>query len=219
MKDFQELPNKNIGYGLFLVQQLSQFDEQFLSKLHTLSQQKKYQKINPLIFSLEKLTKGQHQALVFYGPKDLVLEFPELQLLALEEYTTNLYVSKVQAFEVELPKQKKLPADFSNKTLFEKLSLDQDEYLFWQIVLIPSKISSNFQAGFRIVLSSAESSRRVILAKMFEEQLSQQTNLSRVKRKQSSSQIYNSYKKRAVFPSETRQVLVNVKQVLALLGC
>src|SRR3989344_1433133 len=84
MKDYQDVPEDlNIEMGLFLIRYPEGINGEILSHLYQFAKTKRS------IISLEKLNKSGEKALVIFGPKDLQKDFPNLNLLELEDYLQN----------------------------------------------------------------------------------------------------------------------------------
>lgn len=124
MKDFAEKPaDSKSQYGLFLIRNLKALSADFLNSLHKELADK------GLIFSIEKLFKGQRAALVIYGPRDFLQKYHDLlDLLELEEYT-NVDPKEVLSWEVNT----------TDGSLNGIPQLLEDEQFWWQVVLKPTK--------------------------------------------------------------------------------
>lgn len=146
MRDFQELPNSQIKYGLFLIRQPAQFSADILNLIYTQIAQE------GLSISLERLFKGKKSTLVIFGPKKVLETLGKLDLLELEDYV-GPERGDVSAWEVGVKSNKD---NSPIKRFFKDLPpLDVEEEFWWQIVLGPS-----FQSQIRAVIVSPNLQRR-----------------------------------------------------------
>ncbi|OGE39810.1 hypothetical protein A3D25_00230 [Candidatus Daviesbacteria bacterium RIFCSPHIGHO2_02_FULL_43_12] len=215
MKDFQERPTE-ADYGAFLVQDPSHFTPNFIAQLHNLGLTKEiFQQTDPPIISFEHLTRGKQTALVLFAPKVLAAKLPLLRV-ELADYTTKIPVSFVNCFELGL-NGKALPKDFDNKLFTQGLNLEEDEYLFLQIVSTPLGQASNFQVTMRMVVSAKDSIRRIAIARAAETNIKSITFLSRLPKKHSSSANFESYQKRGLLPGEVKKFVLDGEDIFNLI--
>ncbi len=120
--------------GIFLVREIEALDSNVLKNLH--------QRLlkGEVTISLERLFKGSKQAYIMVCPKEIVNEFPELELLELEDFATD--PDKATIWEVGTKDQIKLHLDFENqiKGLAAGMPELQENEQFWiQFLLLPKK--------------------------------------------------------------------------------
>lgn len=154
MRDFQELPRSYKEYGLFLIRQPAQFSADILNLIHTQIAQE------GLIISLERLFKGKKSTLVIFGPKKVLENFPQLDLLELEDYV-GANQQDVSAWEVGVRSNKDIQPV---KGFFTNLpQLDVEEEFWWQITLQAKRDDQDkrfFQSQIRAVIISSNLQRR-----------------------------------------------------------
>lgn len=187
MKDYQEFPaSTDISYGLFLIRNPNALNEDVLESIRKLIFEQK------LIISLEKLSKGNLQALIIYGPTRVLSSFKEtLNLLELEEYSGKIKIEKSLAWEIGIK-------DGINDLTQQKLILPQlhsDEELWWQIVLQGAE--GNFQTTLRAVLIGVNMDRTKDLKEQITKLL-ENFNLIMLPQAYSTTQIINFYQKRTL---------------------
>ncbi|KKQ65814.1 MAG: hypothetical protein US86_C0008G0037 [Candidatus Daviesbacteria bacterium GW2011_GWA2_38_24] len=219
MKDFVEFPNAKIPYSIFLVQNPENLTQEILSKIHKLLYTERFRKIDPKIISFERIAKGKSKALVIHGPKELLKSLNELQLLELEDFSKKLEISRVLSFEVGYLNRGESLEKLITAGIMKGIDLEEDEYFFFQVVAHPAGgVEKNqFQVSIRIAISSQDSVRRATLAKQFNNYLIENLGLSRLEKNQSSSDIYEAFKKRILIPKEVFKFTLTSEQVLGLL--
>lgn len=215
MKDFQERPSSKVNYGTFLIKDPSQFTSNFIEELNKLSLTKEArQKNDPPIISFEHLIRGKQIVIVVYAPKELMAKLP-LKLLELEDYTSKIPVTYVNCFELALT-NKSLTKDFTNVSFTQGLEVDQEEYLFLQIVSSPIRQTNSFQITVRVVVSARDSIRRITLARAYEANIKQATSLARSPNKRSSSANFEDYKRRGLLPGEVKKFILSSEDIFSL---
>jgi hypothetical protein len=206
MKDFQEIPSDNLTYGLFLIRRKESIDIDFLLRLH--------QRIASLKshFSLERLFHGLEEAAVIYLPTVLVEEFPNLQLLELENYLPNkdLTTSWVTAAKSQ--------SDFNVKEGFLKnLNLEPNQQFFSQIVADASS-DGNFQVTMRNMVVEPDPVKKIDLAKRIEQNIFENSGLTRAEASKSPGLIYEDFLKRGLIPKQVHQFSLSPENVSQLLS-
>lgn len=218
MKDYQDKP-KAQGYGIYLVRNHAAISEEFLKKIYHLSKLKDIQsKVNPLLVSFEKLLKGKTLSLIMYAPLQYFEKLPELHLLELEDYTQKIDQSQLLCFEVG--RYKKMAVDYSKINPFDKIHLEDDEYLFLQLVSSSDtgvQMQQGFQVTLRLAISAKDAARRVEISKLVEENMKSQLGLSAETKKRSSRKVFDGFKARSLIPREVNRLLVSGQAVVALL--
>ncbi|MCL4367082.1 hypothetical protein M1563_02845 [Patescibacteria group bacterium] len=133
MSDFRETPfNLPTKYSVYLIRKPAELTTEVLAQI--------YQTIIPrgLIVSLEKLYKGDREALAIFAPEEVVNLFgTKLDLLELEDYAQTSAVkdpdSQLNAWEVG---KRSLTYQAGSKQI-KPPKLDENEQYWWQIVLQP----------------------------------------------------------------------------------
>lgn len=183
MRDFQEVPNSGVEYGLFLIRNPARFSADILDLIH--SQITK----EGLIVSIERLFRGNKSTLVIFGPKKVLKSLPQLNLLELEDYT-DVNRGDLNVWEVGVRSSK--DAHSNVKSFFKDLpQLDMEEEFWWQIVLGPS-----FKSQIRAVIASANSQRRQDLSQKI--QRLDLGRLTKIPKPFTQDQILDFYKQRSL---------------------
>lgn len=162
MRDFQLTPTKiGIEYGLYLIRNPPGLTGDILDQLGGSLD-------DGLIFSLERLFKGQRAALVIFGPKELLKNTSDrLNLLELEDYT-QVDENEISGWEVGLKDGRGLFSDESGKVFENMPHLLENEQFWWQINLKAHLAKGGgqkqFLAQIRCILSSADHHRLKKLA-------------------------------------------------------
>ncbi len=149
MRYYRERPNnlKN-DYSVFLIQNPDALTEAVLTKI-----------TNKLIdqgsiVSFEKLARSDRQALVVYGPKQVLKELdPELNLIELEDYSKKL-THFVSCWEIGEKRTGDKSYREVNLSLIE-VNLADQEQLWWQIIVSPG--GTNLRSSMRILIESPNS--------------------------------------------------------------
>lgn len=120
MKDYQEIPQQSLRYGLFLIRRTENFNLSLVDNIRKLAEE------DGLIVSIERLFKGKQSALTIFGPKKILEKFTlELSLLELEDYAGKIDNKDIIVWEIGVKENNKL-----NFPL-----LDGEGQFFLQIVL------------------------------------------------------------------------------------
>lgn len=218
MKDFQDKPNPKVIYGAFLIQHPELLNKDFFKRIHRLGLDRQFKKrINPFIFALEKLAKGTTRALVIYGPKELSFEFPELSLMELEDYTQKMTLNNLQCFELALKKGLKLTdLPLQDLQLLKHFQLEEAEYLFLQIVMIPHPGEDLFQVALRIVVGAKDSNRRIEIAHKLGQLIKLNINLDRSSKRRTSLESFQNFQKRSLVPAQIEKFILPGELILKL---
>jgi hypothetical protein len=155
--------------SLFLIRSPLAVDETLLQKIHQHLLEEK------TVLSFERLYKGNESVLTVYGPQNLATQYPELNLLELEDYL----VPKERTFEVK--EGNKINADqafiwnvalkpgLDQGSLLSDLELKDDEHFFFQLVLqaIPDRkeLTNQFKVTSRAMAATKDKLQKVQLAK------------------------------------------------------
>lgn len=228
MRSFQELPSPQLGYTLFLVNNLKEFTLQTLDKLF------QYSLNNNSYFSLEVLFKGPQVVLAIFAPKDISGYFQNLGLIEIEDYLLGQEnESQVQSATSTTPKtdvnhayawliqpknnlKKKISV---SENFFRMLDLKDNQKFFWQVVASPVKNSDiQFQVTIRAMVEEADPNLRVELAKEMDREINSGTGLLRQANLNSNSEMYNNFKKRTLIPKEVRKFILQKEEIYDLLG-
>lgn len=199
MRDYIDIPSieKN---GVFLIQKPEIVTEELINRLHNL--------LKGEIVSFERLFKGSQSALVIFGPKSVLQQFPELNLLELEDYV-KVESPKI-AWEMGF-KNGVAPKEVGN--IFENLpELEINEQYWWQLALQSDK-DQGWQSIIRAVFVSQDESRRRELSS----KLQNLPPLVKIPKPLTPEQIYENYTKRS-FGISQNPFKVTSNLVLRLLG-
>lgn len=216
LRHYLETPDSNIPHGVFLVQNPSEFNVEFLQDLAS-----KNQGLD-IIFSFERLYKGPMTALIIYGPSDLLKNFPQLNLLELEDYTTKPDLSQILAWELRLRKSisSKQKESRMEPKFLSSIKLSPDEELYFQVVcqsVRQEKPSLTFQVHMRVAVVAKDPVRRTNLAKELDLKMQSSSVFTRMSSPKTSSQIFHSFTKRSIKPKEVENFRVSAEEIVKLL--
>jgi hypothetical protein len=205
MKDFSQTPSSQEPLGIFLIRNITYLDNNLLEKLH--------QKLlkNSKIVSLERLFKGGKEAVILVGEKDSAAEFPELNLLELEDYSSR--VTEAIVWEIGTKDQENFHSDSQISLAdFSKSfpTLAEDEQIWLQLLLKPNKDKKTFTSQIRAAVISPRA----------KEVASQLINLAAGKltkfpRPITTSEMLNFYKRRAFYTPDKNKFHLNNGEILA----
>lgn len=132
MKDFAEKPSAlGKDYSLFLIRNPQALSIKLLEELHALTLKTGH------IITLERLFKGPKSAVVIFGPKSILDNYPDLNLLELEDYT-NIPETDIIAWEVGT--KDPVLFHFEPVSVFKQLpKLNESQQFWWQLTLRGSK--------------------------------------------------------------------------------
>ncbi|MDO8498281.1 MAG: hypothetical protein Q7S44_00610 [bacterium] len=220
MKDFAERPetSKTI-YSLYLIHHPEVLTSQALEEL--------YQKVasKNFILSWEKLFKGPRQALVIYGPSNILKDYRKSWgLLELEDYSKKVG-DDVKAWEVGL-KNSAQKLDAKGELFGASLQLAERQEFWWQVIVRPAKVEegkeTSYRANVRVVFQTGgdEGISETELAK-----IGSQANLTALPQSYTSQQLVQLYMERS-FPQgkiaslqkEGVPLKVTIEEVRFLLG-
>ncbi len=195
MKDYQAIPQKtHVGYGLFLVRQIKNFDAKLLDSIRQEVLAK------GAIVSLERLFKGRQTALTIFGPKNILVKFQsELDILELEDYTMEFKDSDVSVWEMGVREAVKLNLDHFNKIFSNLPQLEAEEQFFWQV--IPNK----GQVQIRAAVSSKDPMRKKMLASA--QHLNAAGGLVKIPKPFSNEQMIEFYRARSLSKGNSGPIL------------
>lgn len=190
MRDYQEFPaSTDLKYSLFLIRDPKALNEQVLESFCKLLSGQN------LLISLEKLSKGNLQALIIYGPQKILNSLKEtLNLLELEEYSEKIKVDKSLAWEIGV---KEGIDDLTQQKLMLPELHPNEEY-WWQMVLQPTEDS--FQVATRAVLTGGNMERVKDLKEQITKLL-ENFNLIMLPQAYSTAQIITFYQQRVLAKS------------------
>lgn len=225
MGDYEENPLASGKiYSLFLVQKPQALTVEILEKIHAQSISQK------AVLSLERIFKGEKQALVLFGPSSILHPYIEdLGLVELEDYSQEEQIgslaegNKVLAWEVGMKKKHGTKERVAENHLQEDLPpLLADEQFWWQVILKPQK-DKNFQGVIRAVFLTKEQAR-ITQQEEGLLKIGHQAGLLLLPQVYSSSQVLDFYRQRSMsakgrFGGRVRaEMLLGITEVKALLG-
>lgn len=191
MRDFQHTPSKRGEYGVFLVKNLNNLNQNSLSAILTEAKQQNF------LISFEKLFKGSESALAIFAPRLLLSKFNQLNLLELEDYT-NENLTNMNIWEAEIRDTKSL------KINLPKLALDER-------IWIQAVVKNNVQ--LRIIAYSQNLERLKQITGQF--QTNFKNSLPKWPKPYSKTQLFEFYKTRSFIKGE-KTVKLNVENILNL---
>lgn len=160
MGDYREIPTfSQDQYSLFLINKPENLSDGLLEEWFKKVLKKK------LIISLEKLYKGTRQALVVFGPVELLHEYKSLLgLVELEDYSRKF---------LSVPEDKKdrmgiwewgVKTKVIKPNAFLKINLADNEQVWWQVVLQPitgilKEGSASYSGLIRLVILAENRTR------------------------------------------------------------
>lgn len=194
MRNYQEsLPV--LVSSLYLIRNPAAVNEEFAGKL--------YQELNTSksYISLERLFKGDKEALVIFGPHETLKKFPELNLLELEDYAETLE-DTINVWEMTIGDKKGqgLPP------------LGSDEQ-FWLQMLLQAQNSQDFKAYFRAAAICPDERKRAKLTASLKEGIGQFIFLPRPL---SSKKMLDLYKNRSLPPFYSSSSKIGVSSFFKL---
>ena len=174
MKEYHEIPHKSdLEYALFLIRSPTNLNPEFLQTF----QQKSAKK--GLIISFERLFKGSESALCVFGPKEVLGSYAALNLLELEDYSSDFNTENTTVWEVDF---KAVDNPFSVP------QLRSDEKFCWQVLLSGKHIQA------RAAVFSKDPKKRLELV------------FSKLPRPFSNSQMIEFYKARSIDKETTKEL-------------
>lgn len=224
MRDYQDVPKNKSDSGLFLVGNKANLTPEVIFKVNELA------KFYDSPVSFEKLYKGTESVLIIYGLTKLVREFPELALLELEDYLAE------SEPDLALPKDLKKIAvknciswvisgsgskhELQLKSRFiNMVRLDDDQHFSLQIITsVNTNRTTSLQATMRVIVADQDPNQRIKLVKQINQLVLEQTNLIPQTREQTTTEVFDSFKKRALIPKEVMELVLTPGQVFNLLS-
>ncbi len=131
MRDFQEgIQHTPVVYGIYLIKKPAGVTVSSLNLLHSAMFKKK------ALVAFETLFKGGKKAHVVFGPKEILEHaLHEAQLVELEDYTSQVDISSLHAWEMELRGSGDVFANMPD--------LIPHEHFWWQVVLSAREYKSS----------------------------------------------------------------------------
>lgn len=225
MRDYEEFPDSIATNTLFYIANPQKFNEASLGKLHDFFWDRKQ------FFSLERLNKGQERALAFFGPKELPEILPELKLIEIEDYVSDLTILDVKSdSEKTVSVNESLtwllePKSVLKKSLhvgseIKEIKLAQNQKFFMQIVCLGENTGGkkDFQVSLRVMVVDPDPVERVLLAKRVSEILETATGLKKHADNFPETKRFDSYKQRSLIPKEVSGFPLDAQEILALLS-
>lgn len=218
MKNYQEIPPQRYPYGVFLLQNPNQLQNDMLAKLYDFCTQAN------AIISLEKLFKGPQNAIVLFAPQNILQYIPELELLEIEDYLTKdgrpdgpkkASVDEVILWSLLPKNESELPVP---QSFLENILLEDTQQLFWQLVLAAHKRVQHFQVNIRVMVVDSDVHKRIELAKKVENYIRDNLKLTKKEANQSMAALYISYQKRALIPSEIEGFVLSTQKIKELIS-
>lgn len=206
MQDYYQKPAELSGdYALFLVRNPSTISVELINALYTSSRK------TDKIIALERLFKGAKSAIVVFGPKSILNNYPDLNLLELEDYSVNARI--FTAWEVGSKDPTKLHANLPD--VFAKVhSLKENEQFWWQLILHAKSATHTFDCQIRAVVVAQDETRVKEIAQDLETFGSGQ--LLKLPKAFTSEQILKMYTQRAKQVTEFNTLAFTSEEILQL---
>lgn len=214
MKDFEELPDKSYGYSLFLIRNLEALGNAVAQKIYTISHQ------NDCVFSFERLSRGGEQAVVLFMPSKYAANFPELNLLEIEDYLigetpAKNKITKDKSFIALL--KLATPPNINIREQFSKLELKDDEMVSFQIVTSADASSPGvLQATLRCLIYDNDPTRRIEIAKLIIN-LVENGNSGIIVQNKDGTAAFEGFLNRTYTPKEVAKSLLKIEDILSML--
>lgn len=220
MRDYEEFPDSLSLNSLFYIGNPQNLNLEIFKKLHDSNFTQKQ------FFSLEKLIKGKQKALVIFGPRELVKNFPELNLVEIEDYIGDevgqdfekkVNVNQVLSWLIEPKNNPKKVLHIGEE--MKNLSVEDGQKIFIQSVLMPIGNTSEqiFQATLRVMVADPDPIKRVELAKKVDQIFSASTGLNKHEDNFPEGKKFDSFKQRSLIPKEVAEFPLTEEEVLSLL--
>jgi len=181
-------------------------------------------------FSIEKLIKGKEKARVIFGPRDIGKNFPELNLVEIEDYLADESGFLSEDFDKKINVNQSLswlvePKNNPKKELhigdeLKNLSVEDNQKMFIQAVLMPMEKqgSAVFQSTLRVMVADPDPIKRVELAKRINQQIFAATGLNKHEDAFPETKKYESFKQRSLVPKEVAEFPFTGEEILALMS-
>lgn len=200
MRNFQEIPQREVEYSLFLVGKPKVLTDEIITFLY------KETFNRGLILSIEKLFKGKKEAVVIFGPKQILEKLTEnLELLELEDYVK---VDENSVIAWEMGAGKKSEVDNLFTSIPELLEFEQ---VWWQVGLLAENKKTSFRAQIRVVVVSPDEKRRKALGQII--QNIGGDYIVKLPQAYSSLQILSLFNQRSVQPKHKFPLVLDIKEV------
>lgn len=206
MRNFQEIPHREVEYSLFLVGKPKALTDEIIAFIH-----KETSRLG-LILSIEKLFKGKKEAVVIFGPKQILEKLNEsLELLELEDYV-KVDENSVIAWEMGVgsPREAGKKSDVDNffTAIPELLELEQ---VWWQVGLLAENKKTSFRVQIRVVVVSPDEKRRKALGQII--QNIGGDYIVKLPQAYSSLQILSLFNQRSVQSKHKFPLVLDIKEV------
>lgn len=223
MRDYEEFPDSASLNALFYIGNPGNLTAEILKKMHDFFLNQKQ------FFSIEKLIKGKEKARVIFGPRDMAKDFPELNLVEIEDYLADeggfssddydkkVNVNQALSWLIEPKNNPKKELHLSDE--LKHLSVEDNQKVFIQAVLMPvDKGNSVFQTTLRVMVTDPDPIKRVELAKKINQLISAATGLNKHEDAFPETKKYESFKQRSLVPKEVAEFPFTEEEILALMS-
>ncbi len=201
MRNFREIPEKKVEYSLFLVGNPKALTNEIIAFLH------KETSNSGLVLSIEKLFKGKKEAVIIFGPKQILEKLKGLDLLELEDYV-KFDENSIIAWEMGIGSGKKSEIANFFTPLPELLDLEQ---VWWQVSLLAENKKPFFRAQIRVVVISPDEKRRKALGQIIQNIGGEY--IVKLPQAYSSLQILSLYNQRSVQPKHKFPLILGFEEV------
>ncbi len=226
LKDYQETPLQNLGYGIFYIRNLKNFSLDTLKKIYQFSLK------NDCLISFERLFKGKESVLIIFAPRSITSLFPELSFLELEDYLIpakqqlnpsldmggkKINLNQVLPWIIESKNNSKKPL-IVKQGFLKQIDIKDNQRFFWQIVTFPLKQENKVQVTIRAMAVDSDPISRVELAKTLDAEIINSTGLSRKVKQPPQQSLYESYRERTLIPKEVSSFNLDLEELFQLLA-
>lgn len=208
MKDYEEFPESLSLNTLFYISNPQNFTEESIKKLRDAFTSRKQS------FSIERLNKGKERALVIFGPRDLPEILPQLNLIEIEDYLTEVNdfeqgysdkkvgVNQTLTRLVEAKINDKKPLHLGGG--INNLELGEGQKFFIQIACFPEnkRDSNSFQSTARLMIVDKDPVEKVVLFKRIKILWETATGLNIHEDSFPEQKKFESFKQRSLIPEE-----------------
>jgi hypothetical protein len=221
MRDYEEIPDTAVLTSIFYIRSPENLKAEVFRKIHGLLFPQKQ------LFSVEKLYKGKEKAFVLFGPRELIHQIPELNLIELEDYLagegeslmggdSGKKVDMNQSLTWLIDPKNNPKREIHSGSGLNELAIGNDQKVFVQAVCMPEN-DMHFQTTWRIMVADRDSINRVALAKAAERVFGVSTGLNKSTESFPESKKFESFKMRTLIPREIAPFPMSPDEILDIL--
>lgn len=214
MRNFQEIPTSKFPYSIYLIRNEHLLQNGVLNKLYDFCNE------SNAVISIERLLKGTQKALVLYAPQNVGQFVPELELLEIEDYIEKEAKGDQKKTSVdEVITWGYYPASELNihELFLKDVTIEDTQNIFFQLILNATKRENHFQLNLRVMVADDNVHKRVELARMTDQYISNALGLKRKETKESIAVLFENFKKRVLIPAEVEGFVVSTQTIKKLI--